>query len=121
MSFGQAVSTVLSKYATFSGRARRSEFWYWFLFTILLFIAAAIIDNAAGLTFASGVGWVTTLVSVFLILPNLAVQVRRLHDTGRSGWWWFIGLVPVIGPLILLYIWFIDSDGDNQYGPYPKD
>ncbi|HYN67677.1 MAG TPA: DUF805 domain-containing protein [Ornithinibacter sp.] len=124
MSFGQAVSTVFSKYATFSGRARRSEYWWWYLFVTLVFIVANVIDRAAGLTYGDATyagGWIASIAGLALLLPNLAVAVRRLHDTGRTGWWLLIGLVPLIGFVVLLYFFILDSENDNQYGPYPKD
>jgi uncharacterized membrane protein YhaH (DUF805 family) len=124
MSFGQAVSTVFSKYATFSGRARRSEYWWWYLFVTLVYIVANIIDRAAGLTYGDttyGGGWIASIAALALLLPNIAVAVRRLHDTGRTGWWLLIGLVPLIGWIVLLYFFLLDSENDNQYGPYPKD
>lgn len=124
MSFGQAVSTVFSKYATFSGRARRSEYWWWYLFVMIVFIVAGVIDRAAGLTYGDttyGGGWIASIAGLALLLPNLAVGVRRLHDTGRSGWWLLVGLVPIIGIVVLFYFFVIDSEYDNAYGPYPKD
>ena len=123
MSFGQAVRTVFSKYATFSGRARRSEYWWWYLFVTIVFVVAAIIDAAAGLTFGDTTyagGWLGSIAGLVLLLPNLAVGVRRLHDTGRSGWWLLLGFVPFIGIIVLLYFFIIDSEYDNKYGPYPK-
>ena len=124
MSFGQAVTTVFSKYATFSGRARRREFWWWYLFVTIVYVVASIIDRAAGLTYGDltyGGGWLSSIAGLALLLPNLAVGVRRLHDTGRTGWWLLIGLVPFIGIIVLLYFFIFDSENDNQYGPYPKD
>jgi uncharacterized membrane protein YhaH (DUF805 family) len=125
MSFSQAVSSVLlNKYATFSGRARRSEYWWWYLFVTLVFVVAGILDNAIGLTYSDltvGGGWIATIAGIVFLVPNLAVAVRRLHDTGRTGWWLLIGLVPVIGFFVLLYFFVLDSENDNQYGPYPKD
>ena len=123
MSFGQAVRTVFSKYATFSGRARRSEYWWWYLFVTLVFVAAAILDAATGLNYGDtsyGGGWISSFAGLALLLPNLAVGVRRLHDTGRTGWWLLIGLVPFVGVIVLLYFFILDSENDNQYGPYPK-
>ena len=123
MSFSQAVSSVLlNKYATFSGRARRSEYWWWYLFVSLVFLVASILDGAIGLTYSDltvGGGWLATIALIVFFLPNLAVSVRRRHDTGRSGWWLLIGLVPVIGFFVLLYFFVLDSENDNQYGPYP--
>ncbi len=125
MSFSQAVSSVLlNKYATFSGRARRSEYWWWYLFVTIVFVVAGILDRAVGLTYSDvtlGGGWIATIAGIVFLVPNLAVAVRRLHDTGRTGWWLLIGLVPVIGFFVLLYFFVLDSENDNQYGPYPKD
>jgi uncharacterized membrane protein YhaH (DUF805 family) len=124
MSFSQAVSSVLlNKYATFSGRARRSEYWWWYLFVTLVYVIGGILDRAIGLTYSDltiGGGWIATIALIVFFIPNLAVSVRRLHDTGRSGWWLLIGLVPVIGFFVLLYFFVLDSENDNQYGPYPK-
>jgi uncharacterized membrane protein YhaH (DUF805 family) len=122
MDFMTAVRTCLSKYVDFSGRARRSEYWYFALFTFLVNIVTTIVDTILGTDFddTSG-GLVSSLVSLALLLPSLAVGVRRLHDTDRSGWWILIGLIPIIG-WILLIVWFCtDSKPDNQYGPNPKN
>jgi len=125
MSFSQAVSSVLlNKYATFSGRARRSEYWWWYLFVTIVGEVANLIDHAVGLTYSDltvGGGWLATIAGIVFFIPSFAVAVRRLHDTSKSGWWILIGLVPLIGWLILLYFYVTDSDADNQYGPYPKD
>jgi uncharacterized membrane protein YhaH (DUF805 family) len=124
MSFSQAVSSVLlNKYATFSGRARRSEYWWWYLFVTIVFLVAGILDRALGLTYSDltlGGGWIATIAAIVFLVPNLAVAVRRLHDTGRSGWWLLVGLIPFIGFIVLLYFFVLDSENDNQYGPYPK-
>ena len=124
MSFSQAVSSVLlNKYATFSGRARRSEYWWWYLFVTIVFVVAGILDRAVGLTYSDltlGGGWIATIAAIVFLVPNLAVAVRRLHDTGRTGWWLLIGLVPFIGFFVLLYFFVLDSENDNEYGPYPK-
>jgi uncharacterized membrane protein YhaH (DUF805 family) len=124
MTFSQAVASVLlNKYATFSGRARRSEYWWWYLFVTIVFVVAGIIDKAVGFTYSDltiGGGWLATIAWIVFLVPNLAVSVRRLHDTGRTGWWLLIGLVPFIGWIVLLYFFVLDSENDNQYGPYPK-
>lgn len=117
MSFTNAVKTCLRKYVDFSGRARRAEYWWFGLFEVLVLILAEIVDYAV----ASGPGVLTILVTLCLFLPSLAVSVRRLHDTGRAGWWVLINFVPIVGPIVLLV--FVLSDGDyaeNQYGPSPK-
>lgn len=110
----QAVSSVLSQYATFSGRARRSEYWFWVLATFIASIVAGIIDAIIG---AQIVGLVVALAT---LVPSLAVGARRLHDTGRSGWFLLVGLIPIVG-FILLIVWFVqDSQPDNEYGSNPK-
>lgn len=117
MSFGEAVRTVLGKYTTFSGRARRSEFWWWYLAVVLgtfviSFISVASYDTAV------------VLAVVFLLgiaLPTLAVGARRLHDIGASGWWLLLSLLPVAGGLVLVVLYLFDSKPEaNRYGPSPK-
>lgn len=121
MDFMTAVRTCLSKYVDFSGRARRSEYWYFALFNLIVSIVASIVDSVIGTDYdtVSG-GIISTIASLALLLPGLAAGVRRLHDTDRSGWWILIGLIPIIG-WILLIVWYCtDSKPDNQYGPNPK-
>jgi uncharacterized membrane protein YhaH (DUF805 family) len=123
MGFGQAVSTCFSKYATFSGRARRSEYWWFVLFQVVVLGIAAGLDNAFHTTFGSGMpyGWIYAVAVLALVVPSIAVTVRRLHDTGRSGWWWFLSLLCGIGAIILFIFCLIDgTPGPNQYGPSPK-
>jgi uncharacterized membrane protein YhaH (DUF805 family) len=119
MSFPDAVKTCLSKYVDFNGRARRSEYWWFFLFLFLVSFAASIIDAILGTDFG-GTGVVSLLASLALFLPSLAVAIRRLHDTSRTGWWILIGFIPIVGWIILLVFYLQDSHGDNQYGPSPK-
>lgn len=108
--------TVLRKYAHFEGRARRSEYWYFTLFNVLIAIGLGLIDGVLDIAVLS------TLYSLAVLIPSLAVAVRRLHDTGRSGWWLLIGLVPLIGAIVLLVFMVGDSEsGANQYGPSPKE
>ena len=113
---------VWKKYAQFSGRSRRKELWMFALFNVLVALvlcigSIALKENVAGKIFM-GLYWIY-LVAV--IIPCLALGARRLHDTGRSGWWWLIDLVPFIGPVILLVFWVLDSEpGANKYGPNPK-
>ena len=115
MGFGQAVSTCLSKYVDFQGRALRSEYWWFALFNFLLTIVATIIDNAA-----IGYPVLQALVALALILPGIGVGVRRLHDTDRSGWWLLIVLIPLIGAIVLL-VWFCTrgSESANRFGAAP--
>ena len=100
MNFGQAISTCFSNYATFSGRASRPEFWWFFLFQILVSIAASMLGDV-----------VAGLVSLAVLLPALAVGARRLHDIGKSGWWQLIMLTG-IGLLLLIYWWVQPGSGD---------
>jgi uncharacterized membrane protein YhaH (DUF805 family) len=111
---------VLKQYADFSGRARRMEYWMFVLFNVLFAIAAAILDNLLGLSFGVGYGPIYLLYALAVLIPGLAVLVRRLHDINKSGWWIFILLIPLIGSIWLLILLFTDSDGDNQYGACPK-
>lgn len=121
MGFAEAVRVVLSKYAVFTGRARRSEYWWWFLFALIVSIVASAIDAAAGTNYDTGGGIINTIVGLALFLPGLAVAIRRLHDTGRVGWWILIGLIPLVGWIILLVFFVQDSElGENKYGPSPK-
>ena len=107
---------VLKKYAVFSGRARRQEYWMFVLVYIISYILLGIIEGIVNLT-----GVLTTIYALAVLLPSLGVGVRRLHDTGRSGWWWLIGFIPLIGIVVLIYFAVQDSQpGENQYGPNPK-
>jgi uncharacterized membrane protein YhaH (DUF805 family) len=113
---------VLKKYAVFSGRARRKEYWMFALFNILVAIGLMIVDGVTGtLSAATGYGLLSGLYALAVLIPNLAVTVRRLHDTGRSGWWLLLILVPLIGAIVLLVFMVFDSkDGANEYGENPK-
>lgn len=113
---------VLKKYAVFSGRSRRKEYWFFVLFNILATIALAIVDSFAG-TFDPdlGLGLLGLIYSLAILIPSIAVLVRRLHDTGRSAWWLLIAFIPLIGALVLLVFMLLDGDDkDNEYGPSPK-
>jgi len=124
-----AVKTCLTKYVGFSGRARRSEYWWFALFTWLLSVIGAGLDTAFHLSFVSSTdnsvnyssGPIQGLLSLAVLLPSLAVGIRRMHDIGKSGWWILVNLIPCVG-----WIWWIvlavrDSEPDNQYGPNPKN
>lgn len=112
---------VLKKYAVFSGRARRMEFWIFVLINFIIGIVLAIIDSVAGLGFGGGMGVLGTIYSLAVLIPSLAVGVRRLHDTNRTGWWLLIVLVPLAGIIIYIVFAAMDSQpGENKYGPNPK-
>ena len=117
---------VLQNYANFSGRARRSEYWYFALFNLFAIISTAILDGLFGTTFDMGFGpspygYITILYYFFILIPSFAVLVRRLHDVGKSGWFILISLIPLVGAIWLLVLVLTDSDtGDNAYGPNPK-
>ncbi|CAB3967216.1 MULTISPECIES: DUF805 domain-containing protein [Burkholderia] len=122
MNFSEAVRSVLNKYATFEGRARRAEYWYFVLLSFILSIAAQVIGVAgrhAGLITLLLLG-VLSLVSLALIIPGIAVSVRRLHDTGRSGWFLLIALIPIVGSILLL-VWTCSrgTEGPNRFGADP--
>lgn len=120
MGFGEAVRSVLSKYATFSGRAPRSEYWWWWLFYLILLLVAGILDSSLGLAEKPGQGPIGGILALGLLLPNIAVAARRLHDLDRSGWWLLIGFIPIIGWLVLLY-WYVQpgTPEENRFGPDP--
>jgi uncharacterized membrane protein YhaH (DUF805 family) len=120
----------LKQYADFRGRARRKEYWMFTLFCLIFGVVAAIIDNVLGVTFTMdagyygdmslGYGWIYLLFGLFILLPSWAVLFRRLHDVGKSGWWWLIMLIPLVGAIWMLVLLCTDSKEDNQYGSRPK-
>ena len=114
---------VLKKYAVFNGRARRKEYWYYTLFNIIITIVLAVIDSVAGsFSAATGIGLLGGIYALAMLIPGIAVSVRRLHDTERSGWWLLIALIPLIGAIVLLVFLVQDSKpGQNQYGENPKE
>jgi uncharacterized membrane protein YhaH (DUF805 family) len=114
---------VLKKYAEFNGRARRTEFWMFVLFNFIFGIAAIIIDNVIGLTFEEQIfGTVYLLYNLAVLIPSLAVCVRRLHDTGKTGWWILISLIPLVGEIWLIILCATEgTPGENIYGPNPKE
>lgn len=110
---------VLNKYAEFNGRAQRAEYWYFVLFNFLIGVGLSLVGS---IIFSRNFGQaLNTLYSLAVLVPSLAVGVRRLHDIGKSGWWLFLVLLPIVGPIWLLVLMATDSNpGDNQYGPNPK-
>ena len=113
--------SVLKKYAVFNGRATRAEYWYFVLFNFIVAVVLAIIDASAGLYIGSVIGLLGAIYALAVLIPNLAVSVRRLHDINRSGWWLLICLVPFVGAIILLVFFLTKSKADNKYGPSPKE
>lgn len=144
MGFGEAISTCFSKYATFQGRARRSEFWFFYLFMAIVngvlggILGVALATGTTGVVVDEKTGEITStanaslngfaitmivIVSIWVLatfLPMLGVQVRRLHDANHSGWWWWINLV-CFGWIVLLVFWITEGTrGPNRFGPDPK-
>lgn len=123
MSFKEAVSSVFSNYANFNGRARRSEYWYFMLFNVIIsFVLSILMSLTAGSALSNVFRIIQSLYMLAVFIPGLAVVWRRLHDIGRSGAWYLIILVPLVG-VILLLVWLCkDSQPDaNEYGPCPKE
>lgn len=102
---------AFKRYADFSGRADRRQYWMFVLIYIIIYVILSIIDSALG-TFLLGL-----IFSLALLIPSLSIGARRLHDTGRSGWWLLIGLIPLLGAIVLIVFFVQDSDDDNEYGP----
>ena len=115
----------LRKYATFTGRARRKEYWLFFLFCLVVEIVVGALTGGLSYdvtTGALGPGFALYfLVCLALLIPSLAVSFRRLHDTDRSAWWLLIGFVPIVGAVVLLIFMLLKgTEGPNRYGPDPK-
>ncbi len=129
MNFGTSVKTCFSKYVTFHGRASRSEFWWWVLFTIVASMLLGSIDSILFGTVTTHEGgfeastdrpFFSGLFQLAILLPSLAVTVRRLHDTDRTGWWVLLCLVPLIGPIVLIVWWAsAGTRGPNRFGQDP--
>lgn len=132
MSPVQAVRTVVRKYAVFSGRAPRSAYWWFALFSLVVVIITLAIDaiffgtgetttTATSATFQANAGPATLVASLALVLPTLGVAVRRLHDTDRRGWWILLGLIPLLGTVVLIVFYALDSTpGHNRFGSNPQ-
>lgn len=113
-SFGTAISMCFSKYVTFAGRAPRAEYWFFALFCVLVNIALGVLTAIVG----DAGNIVSLLFALAIFLPGLSVTVRRLHDTDRSGWWYWIVLIPLVG-IVLLIVWLCTrgTRGPNRFGP----
>ncbi|MEM1082374.1 MAG: DUF805 domain-containing protein [Pseudomonadota bacterium] len=110
--------SVVRQYAVFSGRSSRKQYWLFYWITSLLFIGLTVVDNQVGTAHhEGGIGWLGGLYALGLLVPTLAVTVRRLHDSNRSGWWFLTFLVPVIGLLVWLFMMIeAGTPGANRYG-----
>ncbi len=114
--FNWYLKVVRDNYANFNGRARRSEYWYFALASALISIFLNIID------YVTGLGFLSLIYALAVLLPNLAVTVRRLHDINKSGWFLLIGLIPIIGAIWLIVLFCTEGDyGPNEYGQDPKN
>lgn len=110
-----AVASVFSQYANFSGRARRSEYWWFALFNIVAGFALSLLDSMVNVPVFSAIFFIGT------VIPNLAVTVRRFHDTDHTGWWLLTAFIPLVGFIVMLVLTLSDSQrGSNRYGPSPK-
>ncbi len=124
------LKVVRDNYANFNGRARRREYWMFVLFNLIFAIVAMMIDMILGTRFKMGVGaysttlpygWIYLIYILAVIIPSIAVGVRRLHDLGKSGWMLLIVLIPFIGAIWILVLFLMDgTPGPNAYGPSPK-
>jgi uncharacterized membrane protein YhaH (DUF805 family) len=122
---------VIKNYAGFNGRARRKEYWMFALFNLIFITVAAILDNILGTTFKIDMGsqsmnlpygYLYVLYALAIVIPGLAVAVRRLHDVGKSGWMILIAFIPIVGAIWLLVLMVTDSNfGENKYGANPKE
>ncbi|HHL21687.1 MAG TPA: DUF805 domain-containing protein [Aliiroseovarius sp.] len=129
MNFTTAIKTCFNKYATFSGRAPRSEYWWFILFTWVAMMLLSFVDSVMFGTVTVGPGtfmaysdtaYFSGTFALATVVPTLAVAVRRLHDTDRSGWWILIGLIPLIGAIVLIVFFATEGTrGDNRFGPDP--
>jgi len=122
------IDTIKNRYAKFDGRATRSEYWYFILFYFIFSIIAATLDSlvinpmlGASSTEAGQGGILQMLFALGLLIPSIALGIRRFHDIGKSGWWMLIGFIPILGLLALIYFYVQDSQsGSNLYGENPK-
>ena len=118
IAFADVIKTVFGRYVQFQGRARRSEYWYWVLFIVLVSIGLAFVAGAIFGFDETDLAIFGPIFSLATFVPSLAVGFRRMHDIGRTAWWLLIGLIPLIGTIVIIY-WFVQpgQPSDNQYGP----
>lgn len=110
------LKVVRDNYANFNGRARRSEYWYFFLFNFIISIVLAVVDNFIGFSLIGGI------YSLAVLIPSIAVGVRRLHDINKSGWYLLVAFIPIAGAIWLIILLATEGNmGNNQYGPDPKN
>ena len=114
--------TAVTKFADFEGRARRKEYWFFMLFYFVFLALAVVLDKALGtLSTEPEIGLFSCIFGLAMFVPSIAVTVRRLHDTDRSGWWYLIGFIPIVGPIWLMVLMVFDGQaGENRFGPDPK-
>ncbi len=112
MTFTDAIKTCFNKYATFSGRATRSEYWWFFLFYIIAYIALIALTVVS-----ESLALLALVFSLGMLIPSIAVGARRLHDTDKSAWWLLLGIVPLIGLLLIYFLAIPGTQGDNRFGP----
>ncbi len=111
---------VLKNYAVFNGRARRKEYWMFFLFNVIIAIGLGVISVIPKVGSLGSV--IANIYCLATLIPGIAVAIRRMHDTGRSGWWLLMGLIPFVGAIVLLVFLVQDSQpGENEFGPNPKE
>ena len=115
MTFTDAIKTCFNKYATFSGRATRSEYWWFFLFYIIAYIALIALTAVS-----ESLALLALVFSLGMLIPSIAVGARRLHDTDKSAWWLLLGIVPLIGLLLIYFLAIPGTQGDNRFGPEPS-
>ena len=113
-------SILQTKYALFTGRARRKEFWQFQVVAFAISIVLMIVDGILGTKTASGIGILGGIFSLAILLPNIGVLIRRLHDTDRSGWWALLGLIPIANIALLVFMFIQGPVGSNRFGPDPK-
>ena len=114
---------ALKKYAVFSGRSTRKEFWLFFLLFVIAVMLATFLDSAMGtIGYIEGFGLITAVTYLALLIPSISVAVRRLHDINKSGWWYLLYIVPLLGLVFYIY-WNVkpSDDGENRFGPNPHD